>query len=346
MIVKNESKTLGRCLDSVANLVDEIIIVDTGSTDSTKRIASEFNAKIFDYEWTDDFAAARNFALEKSTGDWNLVLDADEYISNECGEAIHNFIMSSSAIGKIKRIDMFLNDEELNFEQIYISRLFPSTCRYTGRIHEQISSNLPRVIIDVEIKHDGYVDQTKSDRNIPILLQIIDDNPNDPYYQYQIAKEYRGLKNHEQAYIYLRRAYSLMTRNENYAPSIVVNFLYAIIASGHLMEGLHIIEKEQNFLWDYPDFHFVSALFLLELISEEPRDYMHLIPFIEKFYLRALDIGETGAEGSVIGTGSFAAHHNLGVFYETTGDITRARKHYLEAAEYNYPPSLFRLKNI
>ena len=72
MIVKNEEQYLHGCLKSVKDVADEIIIVDTGSTDSTKDIASSFGAKIYDFDWIDDFSAARNFALEKSTGDWIL----------------------------------------------------------------------------------------------------------------------------------------------------------------------------------------------------------------------------------------------------------------------------------
>ena len=73
MIVKNESKVLRRCLDSVAHLMDEIIIVDTGSTDNTKKIALEYTDKVYDFEWINDFSAARNFAFSKATKDYNRI---------------------------------------------------------------------------------------------------------------------------------------------------------------------------------------------------------------------------------------------------------------------------------
>ena len=81
MIVKNEETNLARALQSVKNVVDEIVIVDTGSTDKTKAIAKSFNAKVFNFEWTNNFSAARNYALEKSDGDWIIYLDADEELS-------------------------------------------------------------------------------------------------------------------------------------------------------------------------------------------------------------------------------------------------------------------------
>ncbi len=81
MIVKNEEEFLARCLDNVKTIVDEMIIVDTGSTDRTRDIATVFGAKVFDFEWTDDFATARNFSISKAKGDWILIMDADEVIS-------------------------------------------------------------------------------------------------------------------------------------------------------------------------------------------------------------------------------------------------------------------------
>ena len=80
MIVKNEEKVLRRCLDSVKDLMDEIIIVDTGSTDRTKQIAKEYTEQIYDFQWTDDFSAARNFSFSKATKEYIYVADADEML--------------------------------------------------------------------------------------------------------------------------------------------------------------------------------------------------------------------------------------------------------------------------
>jgi hypothetical protein len=79
LIVRNEEQTLGRCLDSVRGLADEIVVVDTGSTDATRQIATERRARVVEFPWCDDFAAARNESLRQATGRWVLWLDADEY---------------------------------------------------------------------------------------------------------------------------------------------------------------------------------------------------------------------------------------------------------------------------
>ena len=81
MIVKNEEQHLAKCLMSVKPVVDEMIVVDTGSTDKPKHIAAALGAKVFDFPWTNDFSEARNYSLSKASGDWILVLDADEVVS-------------------------------------------------------------------------------------------------------------------------------------------------------------------------------------------------------------------------------------------------------------------------
>jgi glycosyltransferase involved in cell wall biosynthesis/LPS sulfotransferase NodH len=92
MILKNEEKYLPRCLESLKPIVDEIIVVDTGSEDATRDIATVFGAKVFEYKWNDNFAAARNHSLEKATGDWILVMDADEFIASSDYDSILNRI--------------------------------------------------------------------------------------------------------------------------------------------------------------------------------------------------------------------------------------------------------------
>ena len=100
MIVKNEEDYIEKCIGSVNGIVDEIIIVDTGSNDRTREVAERFNAKIYDFKWNDDFSAARNFSISKATKDWILVLDADETISSKDLETIKGLANNNSNNGK------------------------------------------------------------------------------------------------------------------------------------------------------------------------------------------------------------------------------------------------------
>ena len=97
MIVKNEGAHMARCLSSLKPVVDEIIVVDTGSTDETKMLAEVFGAKVFDYAWADDFAAARNYSLAQAKGDWILVMDADEIISTKDHGRLRELIKTSQS---------------------------------------------------------------------------------------------------------------------------------------------------------------------------------------------------------------------------------------------------------
>ena len=94
MIVKDEEKTLARCLNSVKSFIDEIIIVDTGSKDKTKEIAKSFNSQIYDFKWISDFSAARNFSFSKATSDYILWLDGDDFIDDENISKIENLLKS------------------------------------------------------------------------------------------------------------------------------------------------------------------------------------------------------------------------------------------------------------
>lgn len=92
MIVKNEERYISRCLSSVQDIVDEIVIADTGSQDNTKDICKSFQARVFDFEWENDFAKARNYALQHAEGDWILMLDADEELDQETGRFLTSLL--------------------------------------------------------------------------------------------------------------------------------------------------------------------------------------------------------------------------------------------------------------
>ncbi len=209
MIVKNEEKYLHGCLDSVKGIVQQIVIVDTGSSDSTLSIAKESDADIFHFDWINDFSAARNFALSKSTGDWILYLDADERLSPESVNEVIQVTKSSGKIG----VNCFVKspDDEANHENIiYYPRLFRnnSNIRFTGSVHEQIISSLNSndyKILDstIEILHLGYnvskdKKKEKAERNLRLLLN--DQNKQPSFYTlFQLAQTYNVLEQFDES---------------------------------------------------------------------------------------------------------------------------------------------------
>ena len=128
MITKNEEKNISRCLNSVKEIVDEIIIVDTGSTDNTIEIAKSYGANIYHYDWTNDFSDARNKSLEKATKDWILVLDADEELPYEEGLKLKNVINTSQMEGLFLRLENIIGDRNLG--DAVVLRAFKNNSNY------------------------------------------------------------------------------------------------------------------------------------------------------------------------------------------------------------------------
>ncbi|MEK6938836.1 MAG: glycosyltransferase [Nanoarchaeota archaeon] len=179
MIVKNEEQFLEQCLNSVKDWVDEIIIVDTGSTDRTKEIASRFTSKIFDFKWCNDFSAARNESLKHATKDWILVLDADETISNTERELMKKYIEEEKVSGYFLIQRNYTNNTAvLNFIRCpnnykynknhggwwdcFIIRLFRNDARirFKGELHEVIDDSIKQLngkilAADIIIHHYG-----------------------------------------------------------------------------------------------------------------------------------------------------------------------------------------------
>ncbi|HEX4349539.1 MAG TPA: glycosyltransferase family 2 protein [Verrucomicrobiae bacterium] len=346
MIVKNEARCLARCLRSVQGIADEIIVADTGSTDDTVKIAKEFGAKVPHFDWINDFAAARNFALAQTTGDWILVLDADEHASEALTREIREFIQGPAQIGRLKIVSDFRHNGQMLRSSTFVSRLFPRGAKFEGRIHEQIASPLPRVNLRGELWHDGYLEATKSERNVSLLQAELAREPRNPYLQFQLALEYTSLGRTRDAFACLQKARAAMQPSDPFAPNVVVDFLYAAMELKEFDAGLEAMRTAENELADFPDFHLACGLFYMKYIGSDPAKRMADVPKIEQSYQRSLTLGETEKYKSVHGAGSFLANYNLGVFYHAFGEDARARRCLESAAAQNYAPAISLLKKL
>ncbi len=346
MIVKNEARCLARCLRSVQAIADEIIITDTGSTDNTVKIATEYGAKVSHFKWVNDFAAARNFALAQATGDWMLVLDADEFASEKLAGEIRRFIAGPPQIGRLKIISDFRHNGQTQRSSTYVARLFPRGLKFEGRIHEQIASSLPRVNLAGELGHDGYLETHKTDRNVKLLQAELVRDPESAYLHFQIALEYASLNQASEAFVHLQKARRLMKRTDPFAPNVVVDFLYAAMAMKEFSAGIEVIRGHEAWLEDFPDFHHVCGLFYLNYVGSNPAQNIGDLPKIEQCFQRSLALGETDKYKSVHGSGSFLASYNLGVFYHVFGNQAAARRCLETAARQGYAPADALLKKL
>lgn len=221
MIVRNEELNLHRCLESVKKVVDDIIIVDTGSTDASIDIAKKYNAKISKIKWSNDFSEARNRALEKVQSDWILHLDADECLTKESESSILNILNNTSA----DAFSVIVRNYQSNLDMVkYIDdpqiRIFRNykEYRYEQPVHEQISLSIFRNNGSVEnaplmIEHFGYMDDAveKAKRNFPILEYALKENPSDAYLNFKMGETLKALNNLEMAKQYLLNVF-----NQNY----------------------------------------------------------------------------------------------------------------------------------
>ncbi len=219
MIVRDESKFLAGCLESVRGLVDEMIVVDTGSTDDTAAIASAAGARVYPFAWRNDFAAARNESFSRCTAEWVLFLDADERFAAGQEESLRRLLddADASAYTLLVRSRATMPTGP-SVQVMPYARLVrrDGRFRFEGTIHEQISPSIERAGGTVKpsalvIEHLGYgqgvdVLRKKAERNIPLLRERLRKNPNDAYACYQIGNTASMFGDYAGAKEYLRRA--------------------------------------------------------------------------------------------------------------------------------------------
>jgi len=186
MIVKNEEYNIGRCLSSVKDLVDEIVIVDTGSSDKTKEIAAEYTDKIYDFEWINDFAAARNFAFSKGTKKYLMWLDADDIIKDVNKQKfldVKNFLSENPGCQWVTMIYQIAHDKEGNPLYSYkreriinrdIFGLEAGKSKWVGAVHECIEIQGAGTHSDAIVTHTKNIAEHLTDRNLKILLNKVE----------------------------------------------------------------------------------------------------------------------------------------------------------------------------
>ena len=355
MIVRNEERSLERCLKSAEHLVDDIIIADTGSADRTKEIARNAGALVLEYEWTDDFSAARNFALDHSDGDWNLVLDADETLRPYTRKGLEERISRLWAaygqawMGAITRYDSYHDGDGISVSTSLIPRLLPRGVRYGGIIHEQPDTGIECYPLLLEADHDGYLSGDKGERNLPYLEKAARMYPQDPYYRFQMAATLRNMKRLKDSLHWFRSFYEKVPGQAGYRTEGILLYLYTLMdldGPACLHEAGEIIGREKPVLGKRADFCFLCGLYYMKLVLSDVGQYRHLLPEIEHSYLECLRIGEHPEQGGVVGTGSFKAAYNLGLWYEVSGNGEKATEYYRQSALAGFEPAARRLKEM
>ena len=214
-IVKNEAANLARSIKSLKSQVNEIVVVDTGSTDNTVAVAKKLGAKVYSFPWQDDFSKARNFALGKATGDWLVLLDADEYFTAETAGHIRQAIRQSQQADAIliQMVNYDADKQEIQdyFYQLRIARN-QQGLHYEGKIHEELKlaagktmrfMKAPSTLL--EIYHTGYassISRQKLARNLQLLQQAVADGQSEAELARYFCDCYLGLGDMEKCVYY------------------------------------------------------------------------------------------------------------------------------------------------
>jgi hypothetical protein len=218
LIVRDEEAVLDECLASIREVVDEIVVVDTGSVDHTCEAARSHGARVFHHPWNDDFAEARNVALDHVTGDWVLYIDADERLVDPDRQKVEGLLTDADAtafrllLHPEERASAYLeyriwrNDPAIRFEGIIHETVVPAIVRLAEREHRPVR------IADLVLRHVGYEgDQRhKHLRNLPLLRREMRRNPTNLFVRHHLFRVLHGLGEHEEADSVLLDALSLV----------------------------------------------------------------------------------------------------------------------------------------
>ncbi|MFB0846161.1 tetratricopeptide repeat-containing glycosyltransferase family 2 protein [Paenibacillus oleatilyticus] len=343
LIVKDEELNIERVLKSIPSSF-EVIIYDTGSKDRTVEIAEKYNAVIKQGKWNDDFAQARNQSVSWATGEYILILDADEELPPYAEAKLNQFITEHPGRAGTVFLENIMENDSARHRMV---RFFPnkSAFQFKGIVHEQLYENeQPANFKDtgLVIKHYGYTkkeysEKDKFNRYLKLYQKALAERHDEGYMLYQIGKLYNSVNQFKEAEHYLRRSLEYKEENKLYYPPMLVLLGYTLKELGRSKEAVDLLTRYGDVYKDFPD-----LFFLLGLLAMDTGE----IHIIEPSFKEALRIGETNKYTSVLGTGSFKAAYNLGVYYEILGFKDKAKEYYKLAASWGYDPALIRLKNI
>ncbi|MEM9694444.1 MAG: glycosyltransferase [Myxococcota bacterium] len=367
VIAKDEESMLGPCLDSVKGLCSQLVVVDTGSTDRTKALAREHGAEVYDEPWTGDFAAARNASIARATGDFVLILDADERLGPGSTEVLRRVLAKHGdefdcgllrlhdAVELDASPEAVLSGEKRLGEMMYIPRLLRRTpdLRYRGIVHESVREwvidHNRQLDVLADIVHYGAVPdhrvaRDKSERNVSLLEKRLQLEPDDFTIHGYLAHELTALDDIDSAWSTIEEGWRLFLSSE---PSTLRSVLRLAAARvmiqfrrGEASEVLETVSAAEGYEGPSPDLWFFRGR-AYEMLAQQNRDEegMHLRSAAHA-YTQALEQRDAiFAQRFVRGASKWAAEIRLGTVHLLRGALEEARPH-LERGAADAPPAV------
>lgn len=345
MIVRNEEAFIEACLLSARPYVAEMIVCDTGSTDTTMVLAQSLGAQVVQREWTDDFAAARNYALSLASQPWILVLDADERLEPSAMEVWQKLLLADDQWGYYVRLisDLARTDAERGEDAVTdaVCRLFRNDerVRFTGVIHEECASAVaalqggPLAIAPLTIRHEGYridiVEQRrKVERNSRLLTKALAHNPDDPLLRYAAGTELLGAGLWLEAAAWLQPLIGQLDDTCGFASDVYLKLSHAYRMAGYLDEAASAAEAGLQEYIDFPDLY--EALAAVHMARDDAQSALQALK-------QAIAIGAAAPYySSVEGAGGYRTMCAAGAACEQLYEWRGAAVYY-EAALREHP---------
>lgn len=339
MIVRDEEENLRGCLAKVKPIVDEMVVVDTGSRDNTVAVAEQMGAKVVRYGWRDDFADARNVSLANLSADWVLVLDADERLVESSYPAIQrailNPVVDAFLIDIINATGDVLISGALAHSSVRLFRRRPDF-QYEGYLHEQIAPCIVRAggrvrpLPGATILHYGYLGavvatRDKANRNMYIIRRQVAQEPHNSFAYFNLGMEYVRRGERQRAIKAFQRAFRLLPGlNTSYAPVLLKNLAACLMEEQRYNEALSILEMGEQAYPEYTDLTLLRGVVL-----NRAGRYCEALAALEA----CIEKGEAPAfYMTQIGAGSFLARMAMVQSYRALGQFDKAAEAYTLAA--------------
>lgn len=334
MIVKNEESNLQRCLDSVKDIVDEIIVVDTGSEDKTISIAESFGAKVYNFLWRNNFSEARNESLKYATKDWILIMDADDEFCSKDKEAFLKLINSNleeNLLCFFETLNYCGNYADSNNISINLNpRLFKNNYCYSyeGEVHNQLinyENKTKDVCIPIRIYHYGYLDsnikgKNKRSRNISLLEEQLKKEPDNKYTFFNLGNEYFALNDISKALDYYYKSYENFNPNVGYGFILIIRIVLVNYFMGLYTKALEFADLGIQYYPKLTDLYFFKG----SIYKSMERPTLAI-----KAWEKCLELGEPPSELKFLyGTGSFKAMYELANIYMEIKDYHTAYRYF------------------